>query len=692
MRRLLLCALVCAFAAYGQSVTTIPNSDGATFRAAVNANFSTLQTNKAGLGSCAAGTFGIQNTASGIVCIAVDWSLLTGIPALARTDQGNTWGSGVQDFSGSTHLRIPNTASYTPTALGHFGFDTSSNAYKGYAGGVVKTFAFLDSNITGTATNVSGTVAAANGGTGLVSYTVGDLIYATGATTLGKLAGVATGNVLLSGGVATALNYGKVGLTTHVTGILPVANGGTGVANTATLTLGTSPQNWGTLGSGIVKNTTTTGALSIASGTDIVSLFASGSCSGYLKSDLTCDTPGGGPGGSTYYAGAGILIDGLNNVSVDASTIPALGNANVFSTTNTFQGQTNISGAAAELNAAGAAHTSPVKLVSADLTACTPYAEMWFNQTATKLRYCNSSGNGGVDVGGTGGGATIASTTNLIVGDGAGNGSSSGIAPANVVQRQTSGDVSLGAKAATITLANASSTGTTVKKLVKLTGAPSTGVIAATTDTGGIVGVCVSGCGTTSNAEIARTGIVTCAFDAATTAGHYATISSSVDGDCHDAGATYPTSGQILGFVTQTNASAGDATMLIRPDTQAPVITRDIGVLFDAGEGQVLSGTITRCGHIDYSGTILASTITANVSGSASVDVKTVAYGSYTGPASTSSIVAAAPPALSSAIKSQDSTLTGWTTSLAANTEVCYVLTGAASAQWVNVALKVLVQ
>jgi len=47
-------------------------------------------------------------------------------------------------------------------------------------------------------------------------------------------------------------------------GVVPSVNGGTGVANSATLTLGTANVNLATLGSGIVKNTTTTGALSIA--------------------------------------------------------------------------------------------------------------------------------------------------------------------------------------------------------------------------------------------------------------------------------------------------------------------------------------------------------------------------------------------------------------------------------------------
>jgi hypothetical protein len=77
----------------------------------------------------------------------------------------------------------------------------------------------------------SGTLAVARGGTGLASYAVGDIIFASGATTLTALADVATGNVLISGGVTTAPSYGKVGLTTHVSGTLAVGNGGTG--NTA---------------------------------------------------------------------------------------------------------------------------------------------------------------------------------------------------------------------------------------------------------------------------------------------------------------------------------------------------------------------------------------------------------------------------------------------------------------------------
>jgi len=87
-------------------------------------------------------------------------------------------------------------------------------------------------------------ITADEGGTGLTSYTVGDIVYASGATTLAKLAGVATGNALVSGGVGVAPSWGKIGLTTHVSGTLPVANGGTGVTTstgTGNVVLSASP-------------------------------------------------------------------------------------------------------------------------------------------------------------------------------------------------------------------------------------------------------------------------------------------------------------------------------------------------------------------------------------------------------------------------------------------------------------------
>ncbi len=101
--------------------------------------------------------------------------------------------------------------------------------------------------------------------------------------------------------------------------VLASGNGGTGVANTATLTLGSSNQNWASLGTGIVKNTTTTGALSDAAYTDVVTLWASGSCSGYLKNDGTCGAGGGG--GSSVGSQGQVQAAGSTAGSFQASSI-----------------------------------------------------------------------------------------------------------------------------------------------------------------------------------------------------------------------------------------------------------------------------------------------------------------------------------------------------------------------------------
>jgi hypothetical protein len=82
------------------------------------------------------------------------------------------------------------------------------------------------------------------GGTGLDTFTIGDIMYASATQTLSKLSDVATGNAIISGGVGVAPSYGKIGLTTHVSGVLPVVNGGTGVTTstgTGSVVLSNSP-------------------------------------------------------------------------------------------------------------------------------------------------------------------------------------------------------------------------------------------------------------------------------------------------------------------------------------------------------------------------------------------------------------------------------------------------------------------
>ena len=101
-------------------------------------------------------------------------------------------------------------------------------------------------------------VTAAFGGSGFTSYAVGDILYADTTSTLAKRAAVAAGSALISAGVGTAPVWGQVNLTSAVTGTLPVANGGTGVA---TLT-------------GIAKGNGT-GVFTAATGSDITTLIGS---------------------------------------------------------------------------------------------------------------------------------------------------------------------------------------------------------------------------------------------------------------------------------------------------------------------------------------------------------------------------------------------------------------------------------
>lgn len=91
---------------------------------------------------------------------------------------------------------------------------------------------------------IAGTLGAGYGGTGLNTYVIGDLLYASGTTAFSRLADIATGNALISGGIATAPSWGKIGLTTHVSGTLPIANGGTN--GTATATAGAVAYGTGT--------------------------------------------------------------------------------------------------------------------------------------------------------------------------------------------------------------------------------------------------------------------------------------------------------------------------------------------------------------------------------------------------------------------------------------------------------------
>ena len=151
--------------------------------------------------------------------------------------------SGTTNFGTSGQVLTSGGSAATPTWT-----TPTTGTVTSVAATVPALFSISGSPITSSGTlamTYSGTaLPAANGGTGQTVYAVGDIVYASTTTALSKLADVATGNALISGGVGVAPSYGKIGLTTHVSGTLPIANGGTN--STATPTAGGAGYGTGT--------------------------------------------------------------------------------------------------------------------------------------------------------------------------------------------------------------------------------------------------------------------------------------------------------------------------------------------------------------------------------------------------------------------------------------------------------------
>jgi hypothetical protein len=197
-----------------------------------------------------------------------------------------------------------------------------------------------------------GTIAAAYGGTGQSSYAVGDLLYADTTTSLAKLADIVSGNALLSGGVGTAPAWGKIGLTTHISGTLAIVNGGTGATDAATArsNIGAGTGNGSVTsvaaGSYLTGGTiTTTGTLAVDATTTntaskVVARDASGNFSaGTVTANLTGNVTGNVTGNAANVTGTvAVTNGGTGQTTADAAfnaLVPSQsGNQDKYLTTN----------------------------------------------------------------------------------------------------------------------------------------------------------------------------------------------------------------------------------------------------------------------------------------------------------------------------------------------------------------------
>ena len=280
--------------------------------------------------------YALTGSGAGITPVTNGGTGTGNIPTNGQLLIGNGTDYSLSVITAGANITITNTAGHITIA--------SAGALSSFSAG---TTGFTPSTPTTGAITLAGTLIAANGGTGFASYAVGDLLYANTTTTLAKLADVATGNALISGGVSTAPSWGKIGLTTHVSGTLPIANGGTNATATPAAgavaygtgaaydftAVGTSGQVLTSAGAGTPTWTTpTTGTVTAVTGTaPVVSsggttpaismAAASASTDGYLTS--TDWTTFNSKGSGTVTSVSVVSANGLAGTSSGGAT-PAL--------------------------------------------------------------------------------------------------------------------------------------------------------------------------------------------------------------------------------------------------------------------------------------------------------------------------------------------------------------------------------
>lgn len=120
--------------------------------------------------------------------------------------------------------------------------------------------------------------------------------------------------------------------------------------------------------------------------------------------------------------------------------------------------------------------------------------------------------------------------------------------------------------------------------------------------------------------------------------------------------------------------------------------TADIAFIISGGGSAITTG-LKGYLYIDFPCTITQSTLLADQSGSIVVNIWECPYANFnpgTHPVAADKITASAPPTISSGVKAQDSTLTGWTTSVAADSVLAFNVDSVSTVTQVTLTLKVI--
>jgi len=276
----------------------------------------------AGTGTPAFGTLGVAGGGTGNTTYAVgDILYASGTAALSRVAQTATGSALVSKGAAAPAWEKIGLTTHVTGILG-IGSGGTGATSEAVQGGIIygaSTSAYASTVAgtsgqplisAGTGTPAFGTLGVAGGGTGNTTYAVGDILYASGTAALSRVAQTATGSALVSKGAA-APAWEKIGLTTHVTGTLPIANGGTNATTT--------------IANGVVFGASTTAYSTTAAGTSGQAFVSNGASSAPSFQTLTLENL---PNASFKRSVKAGTIGDLSAASFTATTIT--GTAVVF--------------------------------------------------------------------------------------------------------------------------------------------------------------------------------------------------------------------------------------------------------------------------------------------------------------------------------------------------------------------------